>query len=66
MQETQETQVLSLVWEDPLEENMSTHSSIFAWRIAWTQEPGGYSPQGRKESDMSECNTAQHSITVDE
>jgi len=41
MQETQETQVLSLVWEDPLEEDMSTHSSIFAWRTPWTQKPGG-------------------------
>ena len=41
MQETQETQVLSLVWEDPLEEDMSTHSSIFTWRTPWTQEPGG-------------------------
>ena len=37
----QETQVLSLVWEDPLEEGMTTHSSILAWRIPWTDEPGG-------------------------
>ena len=41
VRETQETQVVSLAWEDPLEEDMSTHSSIFAWRIPWTQEPGG-------------------------
>ena len=33
--------VLSLGWEDPLEEEMSTHSSILAWRISWTKEPGG-------------------------
>ena len=31
---------------------MATHSSILAWRIPWTEEPGGYSPQGHKELDM--------------
>ena len=41
MQEPQETWVWSLGWEDPLEEGMATHSSIFAWRIPWTEEPGG-------------------------
>ena len=41
MQETQETQVLSLGQEDPLEEGMATHSSILALRIPWTEEPGG-------------------------
>ena len=35
-----ETWVRSLGWEDPLEEGMATHSSILAWRIPWTQEPG--------------------------
>ena len=40
MQETQETQVWSLDWEDPLEEEMATHSSILAWEIPWTEEPG--------------------------
>ena len=49
-----ETQVQSLGWEDPLEKEMATHSSILAWRIPWTEEPGGYSPQGRKESDTTE------------
>ena len=39
----QETQVLSLGWEDPLEKGMSTHSNILAWRILWTEEPGGQS-----------------------
>ena len=34
-------QVQSLGWEDPLEEGMATHSSIPAWRIPWTEEPGG-------------------------
>ena len=33
-------QVRSLDWEDPLEEGMGTHSSILAWRISWTEEPG--------------------------
>ena len=37
----QETQVLSLGWEDPLEKGMATHSSSLAWRIPWTEEPGG-------------------------
>ena len=41
MQETQEMQVRSLGQEDPLEEGMATHSSILAWRIPWTEEPGG-------------------------
>ena len=36
----QETWVRSLGWEDPLEEGMATHSSIFAWRTPWTEEPG--------------------------
>ena len=51
----QETQVWSLVWEDPMEKGMATHSSILAWRIPWTEEPGGgYSPWIYKESDMIE------------
>ena len=41
MQETQETQVQSLGQEDPLEEEMATPSSILAWEIPWTEEPGG-------------------------
>ena len=40
MQELQETQVWSLGWEDPLEKDMVTHSSILAWKIPWTEEPG--------------------------
>ena len=50
----QETQVQSLGWEDTLEKEMATHSSILAWRIPWTEEPSGYSPRGRKESDTTE------------
>ena len=48
-----ETQVQSLVWEDPLQEETPTHSSIIACRLSWTEEPVGYSPQGRKESDKT-------------
>ena len=41
MQETQEMQVQSLGWEEPLENRMAPHSSTLAWRIPWTEEPGG-------------------------
>ena len=51
---TQETQVQSLGQEDPLEEDMTNHSRILAWRIPWTEESGGLQPMGRKESDMTE------------
>jgi len=44
MQETQEMWVRSLGQEDPLEKEMETHSSILAWRIPWTEEPGGLQP----------------------
>ena len=40
MQETQETWIQSLGWEDPLKEGMATQSSILAWRTPWTEEPG--------------------------
>ena len=46
----QETQVQSLGWEDPLEEEMATHSSILAWRIPWTEEPGGLQSMGSQKS----------------
>ena len=46
MQETQEMQVQSLGWEDPLEKEMATHSSILAWEIPWTEEPGGLQSMG--------------------
>ena len=39
-------QVRFLGWEDPLEEEMATHSSILAWRIPWTEEPGGLQSMG--------------------
>ena len=43
---TQETQVQSLAWEDSLEEGMAAHSSMVAWRIPWTEEPGGLQSLG--------------------
>ena len=43
-----------LVREDPLAKGMTTHSSILAWRIPWTEEPGGLRSMGSKESDMTE------------
>ena len=46
VQETQETQVGSLGQEDPLEEEMATHSSILAWKIPWTEESGGLQSLG--------------------
>ena len=49
MQETQETWVQFPGREVPLEKGMTTHSSILAWRILGTEEPGGYSPWGPKE-----------------
>ena len=50
----QETWVQSLGGEDPLEKGMATHSSVLAWEIPWTKEPGGYSPWGHKELDTTE------------
>ena len=50
----QETQLLSLGVEDPLEQRMATHSSTLAWRIPWTEDPMGYSPWDYKEADMTE------------
>ena len=43
---TQETWVRSLGWEDPLEDGIATHFSILAWRIPWTEEPGGLQSMG--------------------
>ena len=50
----QETWVPSLGQEDPLEKGMATHSNILAWRIPWTEQPGGLHPWVCKESDMTE------------
>ena len=49
-----ETQVLSLGWEDPLEKEIATHSSILVWEIPWIEEPGGLQSMGvTKELDMT-------------
>ena len=51
----QETWVRSLGWKDPPEKGMATHSSILAWRIPWTEEPGGLqSMELQRDSDMTE------------
>ena len=49
-----EAQVQSQGLEDPLEKEMATHSSIIAWRIPWTEEPGGLQSTGCKELDTTE------------
>ena len=48
MQKMQEMRVQSLGQEDPLEKAMATHSSILAWEIPWTEEPGGLQPWGHR------------------
>ena len=50
----QESWVQFLGQEETLKKEMATHSSILAWRIPWTEEPGGYSPWGHQESDRTE------------
>ena len=58
----QETQVQHLGWEDPLEKEMATHSSVLAWRIPWTKEPGGLQSMELQESDMTYPLNFQESI----
>ena len=53
MQETQEMQVWSLGWEDPLEEDMATHSSILVWKIPGTEEPGQLQSMWLQKSDTT-------------
>ena len=53
-QETQEMRIQSLSLENPLEEDMATHSSVLAWEIPWTRSLEGYSSWGLKESDRTE------------
>ena len=50
----QETWVLSLGWEDLLEKGMATHSSILAWRIPWTEKPGGPQSMGLQRVGYNE------------
>ena len=47
-------EVQSLGWEDPLEKEIATHSSILAWRMPWTEEAGGLQSMESQESDMTE------------
>ena len=47
------TQVQSLGWEDLLEKEMATHTSILAWEILWTEEPGRLNSGGSQDSDMT-------------
>ena len=61
---SQETQFQSLGWEDPLEKEMATHSSILAWRIPWTEELSGLQSTGRKESEMTERLHFQFSFKI--
>ena len=62
----QETWVQSLGWEDPLEKEMATHSSILAWEIPWTEEPGGLQSTGsqkvRHDLQLS-THTSRHEIS---
>ena len=61
-----ETWVGTQGWEDPLEKEMATRSSILAWKIPWTEETGGlFSSWGHKELDMTESLTYTHDIIVD-
>ena len=53
MQETLETWVPSQCQEDPLEKEMATHSSIFAWEIPWTEEPDGLQSMGLQKNKLS-------------
>ena len=54
-----------LGWEDPLEEDIATHSSILAWRIPMERRLEGYTPWGCKELDMTEqLNTAQNNLLI--
>ena len=63
----QETGVQSLVWEDPLEKEMKAHSSILAWEIPWTKEPGGQSLiDGERVETVSDFILGGSKITVDD
>ena len=64
MQEMPGTRVQSLIWEDPLEEGMAIHSRILAWRIPWTEEPGGLQSIGsQSQTLLKQLNTHTHTHT---
>ena len=60
MQELQKTRVQYLGWQDPLEKEMGTHSSILAWKIPWIEEPGGPQSAGSRELDMTDVTERGH------
>ena len=62
MQETRETWVLSLGQEDPLEKGMAIHSSILAWRIPWTEEPGRLQSMGVTQSQTQLKPLSTHTV----
>ena len=61
MQESQEMWARFLGWEDPLEKEMATHSSILAWEISWTEEPGGLHSMG-SQTHLSMHNSLNFSL----
>ena len=63
-QEMSETWVWFLGWEEPLEEEMATHFNILAWKIAWTEKPGGLQSTGSHtvEDDWAQTHISDHSI----
>ena len=62
MQEIQAMQFQSLGWEDPLEKEIATHSSILAWKIPWTEEPGGLQSLGSHRVRQGWATEHEHSI----
>ena len=62
--EMQETRVQSLDWEDPLEKEMATHSSILAWEIPWSEEPGRLQSMGSQETPSEVGITDTHSTNT--
>ena len=62
MQETQEMRVRSVSWKDPLEEGVETHSSVLAWEIPWTEEPGGLRFIGLQRVRYAEEHTHMHPL----
>ena len=63
MQETQEMEAQSLGWEGLLEEGMATHSSILAWEIPWTEEPGGLQSMGFRRVGHDRVTENKHTHT---
>ena len=58
----QDNQIQSLGWEDPLEKEVATHSSILAWKTSWTQEPGGLQSMGSQRVRMIERLTLTYAV----